>query len=133
MLGLRRRNVRMAGAADLGTDAGLGPLERTPGRLVRQGCRLRQTGLISATPDRYRQERRRDRRASLLVVHLRMTGRLLVNGAPDETTRRSVSFTRLGDSLFAEWAVPFEVASLVLLVALIGAIVIAREREEEEE
>ena len=57
----------------------------------------------------------------------------LINGAPDETVRRSVSFTRLGDSLFAQWAVPFEVASLVLLVALIGAIVIAREREEEGE
>ena len=57
----------------------------------------------------------------------------LVNGAPDETVRRGVSFTRLGDSLFAQWAVPFEVASLVLLVALIGAIVIAREREEGEE
>ena len=57
----------------------------------------------------------------------------LVKGAPDETTRRSVSFGTLGDSLFAQWAVPFEIASLVLLVALIGAIVIAREREEEEE
>ena len=31
----------------------------------------------------------------------------------------------LGSSLFTEWAVPFEVASLVLLVALIGAIIIA--------
>ena len=30
---------------------------------------------------------RRDRRASLLVVHLRMTGRLLVNGAPDRHAR----------------------------------------------
>ena len=57
----------------------------------------------------------------------------LVSGAPDETTRRSVSFRELGDSLFTQWAVPFEIASLVLLVALIGAIVIAREREEEEE
>ena len=34
--------------------------------------------------------------------------------------------TKLGDSLFTEWAVPFEVASLVLLVALIGAIIIAQ-------
>ena len=32
----------------------------------------------------------------------------------------------LGESLFTDWAVPFEVASLVLLVALIGAIIIAR-------
>ncbi len=33
---------------------------------------------------------------------------------------------KLGESLFTEWAVPFEVASLVLLVALIGAIIIAQ-------
>ena len=32
----------------------------------------------------------------------------------------------LGTSLFTTWAIPFELASLVLLVALIGAIVIAR-------
>ncbi len=40
--------------------------------------------------------------------------------------RQSLSFEALGDSLFSEWAVPFEVASLVLLVALIGAIVLVR-------
>ncbi len=31
----------------------------------------------------------------------------------------------IGKSLFTTWAIPFEVASLVLLVALIGAVVIA--------
>ena len=55
----------------------------------------------------------------------------MVRGAPEATTRGSLPFTELGDSLFAQWAVPFEVASLVLLVALIGAIVIAREGGEE--
>ena len=35
-------------------------------------------------------------------------------------------FTELGASLFTKWALPFEIASLVLLVALIGAIIIAR-------
>ena len=35
-------------------------------------------------------------------------------------------FTRLAGSLFTKWALPFEIASLVLLVALIGAIIIAR-------
>ena len=39
--------------------------------------------------------------------------------------------TDLANSLFTRWAIPFEVASLVLLVALIGAIIIARESEEE--
>jgi NADH:ubiquinone oxidoreductase subunit 6 (subunit J) len=37
----------------------------------------------------------------------------------------------LANSLFTRWAIPFEVASLVLLVALIGAIVIARQGEDE--
>jgi NADH-quinone oxidoreductase subunit J len=55
----------------------------------------------------------------------------MIKGAPSETTRQSVDFQELGDGLFAQWAVPFEVASLVLLVALIGAIVIAREKEIE--
>ena len=55
----------------------------------------------------------------------------MIEGAPSESTRGSVGFAELGDSLFTQWAVPFEVASLVLLVALIGAIVIAREREAE--
>lgn len=56
---------------------------------------------------------------------------VLVKGSPSETVRSSVELPALGDSLFAQWAVPFEVASLVLLVALIGAIVIARGGGEE--
>jgi len=42
-----------------------------------------------------------------------------------------VSFNALGDALFRNWAAPFEVASLVLLVALIGAIILARGEEGE--
>ena len=42
------------------------------------------------------------------------------------TTPENAAFTDIGKSLFTTWAVPFEVASLVLLVALIGAIIIAR-------
>lgn len=36
----------------------------------------------------------------------------------------------LGTALFTTWAVPFEIASLVLLVALIGALLVARSSEE---
>jgi NADH-quinone oxidoreductase subunit J len=36
------------------------------------------------------------------------------------------TFNDLGWALFTQWALPFEIASLVLLVALIGAIIIAR-------
>jgi NADH:ubiquinone oxidoreductase subunit 6 (subunit J) len=43
----------------------------------------------------------------------------------------AVPFTTVGDALFRQWAVPFEIASLVLLVALVGAIVIAQQEEGE--
>lgn len=44
---------------------------------------------------------------------------------PEELT--GVPFEAIGQSLFSTWAIPFEIASLVLLAALIGAIVIARQ------
>lgn len=43
----------------------------------------------------------------------------------------TVPFTDIGDALFGRWAVPFEIASLVLLVALVGAVVIAMQEEGE--
>jgi NADH:ubiquinone oxidoreductase subunit 6 (subunit J) len=53
---------------------------------------------------------------------------------PTSTGERShVSMVELGESLFTDWAIPFEVASLVLLVALIGAIVIVRRDTTDEE
>ena len=42
------------------------------------------------------------------------------------------SIQEVGSELFTQWAIPFEVASLVLLVALIGAIIIARGTERQE-
>ena len=50
--------------------------------------------------------------------------------APSSGEARSIDFEVLGDALFTKWAVPFELVSLVLLVALIGAIVLARGEEE---
>ena len=46
--------------------------------------------------------------------------------AVENTEAQNAPFTGIAQSLFTTWAVPFEVASLVLLVALIGAIIIAR-------
>jgi NADH-quinone oxidoreductase subunit J len=43
----------------------------------------------------------------------------------------TVPFNDIGDALFTRWAVPFEVASGVLLVALVGAIIIAMQEEGE--
>ncbi len=42
-----------------------------------------------------------------------------------------VSIDKIGNALFTTWAMPFEIASLVLMVALIGAIVLARGEEGE--
>jgi NADH:ubiquinone oxidoreductase subunit 6 (subunit J) len=51
---------------------------------------------------------------------------------PGESDKINVITTeRIGDALFTTWAVPFEIASLVLTVALIGAIVLARGEEGE--
>ena len=50
----------------------------------------------------------------------------VVGTAVPASERASISFAALGTSLFTEWAVAFEVASLVLLVALIGAVVMVR-------
>ena len=51
---------------------------------------------------------------------------------PGESDKINVITTeQIGDALFTTWAVPFEIASLVLTVALIGAIVLARGEEGE--
>jgi NADH-quinone oxidoreductase subunit J len=49
---------------------------------------------------------------------------------PGQTEQiNAIPLRDFGDALFRTWALPFEVASLVLMVALIGAIVLAREEE----
>ncbi len=51
---------------------------------------------------------------------------------PGETEKITViPFEDLGRALFRTWAIPFEIASLVLLVALVGAIILARGEEGE--
>jgi NADH:ubiquinone oxidoreductase subunit 6 (subunit J) len=41
----------------------------------------------------------------------------------------SVAISRLGQDLLGPYVIPFEVASVLLLVALVGAVILARERE----
>jgi NADH-quinone oxidoreductase subunit J len=41
--------------------------------------------------------------------------------------RNDVAMAILGKSLFTDWALPFEIASILLLIALVGAVVLARE------
>ena len=47
---------------------------------------------------------------------------------PPAAQPQAPEFTGLAASLFTKWALPFEIASLVLLVALIGAIIVARQQ-----
>ena len=49
----------------------------------------------------------------------------------ENTEAHGPEFVDLANSLFTRWAIPFEVASLVLLVAVIGAIIIARSGTDE--
>ena len=55
---------------------------------------------------------------------------VVVSKWPPTQELRPVGFTDLASTLFGTWAVPFEIASVLLLVALIGAIVIARPGEK---
>lgn len=66
------------------------------------------------------------------VVFAVLLAAFLVN--PVETKQPDagdMSFTQhLAEPLFTQWALPFEIASLVLLVALVGAIVLGREGDQ---
>ena len=65
---------------------------------------------------------------SLFVV---MIAAIFANPQEGSKEPNHTDFTDLGTSLFTQWAIPFEVASVLLLIALIGAIVIARSGDPE--
>lgn len=65
--------------------------------------------------------------AALVAVALFVVIAASIVGTSVRTTaREGISIEALGTELFTQWAIPFEVASLVLLVALIGAVVLVR-------
>lgn len=64
--------------------------------------------------------------AIVAIAVFGVMGAAIAATAAPATERAGVSFETLGRVLFTDWAVPFEVASLVLLVALIGAVVLVR-------
>ena len=72
--------------------------------------------------------------ASLLLMGLLITAVTTSEwpGDADGTITR-VPFEQIGEALFRQWAVPFEIASIVLLIALIGAIVLTRDEDTEAE
>ena len=68
----------------------------------------------------------------LVVFGLLLTSFLVDRVPTTEPKAENFQFTEhLAEPLFTTWAVPFEIASLVLLVALVGAIIIARDEGSE--
>jgi NADH-quinone oxidoreductase subunit J len=69
--------------------------------------------------------------AALLILGVLV--RVIV-GAPFSPTVAASAPTvdRIGDALLREYLLPFEVASVILLMALVGAMVIARRAVKEE-
>ena len=63
--------------------------------------------------------------ATAIAVFVLLTAGILTTNVRT-VERQSVGLDTMGESLFTTWAIPFEVASLVLLVALIGSIVLVR-------
>ncbi len=68
--------------------------------------------------------------AGVLVAAL-LTVVLSTDWPRNTGTVTMVAIQTLGGALFHDWLLPFEVVSIVLLVALIGAIVISRQEEGE--
>lgn len=64
--------------------------------------------------------------AAALGLFLVLAAAITRSGGRTLLERSGPTIQELGENLFTRWAVPFEIASLLLLVALIGAIVIAR-------
>lgn len=70
---------------------------------------------------------------AVLAVALLIAG--AIAGAPQVAPRSAIQNSaggnteRIADVLFSEFLVPFEVASLLLIVAVIGAVLLARKRE----
>ena len=56
----------------------------------------------------------------------------LLNGAWSGEEVRSVatSSEQIGSAIFADWVLPFEVVSVLLLAALVGAVVLARKDDD---
>ena len=77
-----------------------------------------------------------DQRPLAAVAALTLAGAFIAMMSQTEWPRDPgqltiVPFNSIGDALFNRWAVPFEIASGVLLVALVGAIVISMQEEGE--
>lgn len=51
-------------------------------------------------------------------------------GAGDEVRSNPTTSEAIGGAIFADWVVPFEIVSVLLLAALVGAVVLARKDDD---
>jgi NADH-quinone oxidoreductase subunit J len=68
--------------------------------------------------------------AALALVAVLAVGIVQTNWIGQSNRITVVPTERVGRALFGDFAVPFEIASLVLLVALVGGVVLARTDDE---
>ena len=62
----------------------------------------------------------------LLILQNRIESAPAVDGAADGTVEAAGNTEAIGEVLYSTYLFPFEVASLILLVAMIGAIILAK-------
>lgn len=87
--------------------------------------------MLTRAPLRASEDLNNEQRWASLAVALGLLGlltALLTDGFGDDRVRpaASVGGEPIGDSIFRDFLVPFELVSLLLLGALVGAVVIAR-------
>jgi len=63
----------------------------------------------------------------LLITKARPTGDVL---QPDASANTMQNLRELGEALFTQYLLPFEVVSILLLVAMVGAIVLTKKEKE---
>lgn len=94
-------------------------------------CGLLAVGLIFAVNEGYRGLQKRD--ATLLQVAAEQQGNQDQNLQASATgsSRISIDSERLGNGLYRFGSLPFEIASVLLLVAIIGSVMLARTLKQE--
>ena len=65
----------------------------------------------------------------LLVTKARPVGNIL---PPEASANDPITLVKLGETLFTEYLLPFEVTSILLLVAMVGAIVLTNRQKKGE-
>ncbi len=63
-----------------------------------------------------------------LILFVYSRGRIVSQVAGASVLRQGGNMQSLGEALYSDYLLPFEVASVLLLVAMIGAIVLARQK-----